>query len=111
MYTQDDWQTALEAAQDNDFCPIDSRERHSELAAFIAEQYEHETVGRDETVLQAAIDAAARQFITWGSEEFTEILNSYIDERPGNVPATHPGYIHIYDENNGTTYQFNRIRP
>lgn len=113
-YDIDTWQVAFEAAMENDWCEIDSREQHGELAAFVAGMYSHEKVERDEFILQAAIDAAERQFPAegWSTEEFQEVVASYIDSRLyGPTGGGDPAYIEIHDENMDMTHRFHRIRP
>lgn len=115
IFGKEVWEAALDMAYESDWCPIDSRENPggSELAGFIAEQYEnHDTVDRDEYRLRAAIDAAAQQFPEWGIEEFQEVIASYLNSHLyGPVSGGEPANIEVHDKNMDITYRFKRIRP
>ncbi|MBD0733993.1 hypothetical protein [Streptomyces sp. CBMA29] len=113
MYDVEEWQNAFETAQLYYWDEIDAKEQGSELAGFLASIYTHEKVETDDEVVQAAIDAAGRQFpkTGWSAEQFQEVVESYIDSRPYGPGPDQPDYIEIWDTDLDMTYRFHRIRP
>ena len=81
LYSVDEWNNALEAAENNEFDPVDSENDGGPLAGWLAEQYTHEKVGQDAEKLEAVISVLENEgHDEFSSETFMTVLLSYRGE-------------------------------
>lgn len=81
-YGAEYWREAVEAAENNDWDPIDSLEGHGPAAQWIADDlYTSEKVGQDGGIIEAAIQALADKGETeFSAERLTTVVQSYRGE-------------------------------
>lgn len=81
-YGLDYWRDALEAAGIESWCPTDSLEKHGPLAQWLClDVIDHEKVGRNEAIIEAAFEALKEKDETeFSAERLMTVVLSYRGE-------------------------------
>lgn len=101
LYTVYEWNNALEAAEINEFDPVDSENDGGPLAGWLSEQYTHDKVGKDAEILEAVVNVLENEgYDTFSPETFFTVLLSYRGETETDFRILVENYM---EENHGYT--------
>lgn len=104
-YTIDDWNNALEAAENNDFDPVDSEQGDGPLAGWVAEQYTHPKVNKNVEVLEAVINVLQQHsHEPFSTKMFMTVLLSYTGD-------TQTCFRFLVEDHMSEVYNFNGPFP
>lgn len=107
-YTMNEWEAAFEAAQLEGFDWTDVQENAPALSLTMVEAFNKRC--DDEYVVQAAVDAANKQFGEWSIEQFNSVVDSYLRSVYGNETSAKPWEeVAVYNELSQETYFFKRV--
>lgn len=113
MYDANEWQSAFDNAQILSWDRTDITEQAPVLSLAVLEareKFEEKLGEEDDEAVQAAIDAAGRQFDTWDADRFSDVVSSYLRREDGGTYSPKPWEeLAIHSGISGNTYFFARI--
>lgn len=81
MYSINEWNKALESADNNSFDSVDSGAEYGPLASWLCEQYTQEKVGQDPDILEAVLNVLENHgYDKFSPELFLTVLGTYRGE-------------------------------
>lgn len=105
MYSVYEWYSALEAAEVNEFDPVDAGEDHGPPAAWLCEQYTHEKVNHNEEIMEAVISILDKEgHDAFSPETFMTVLMSHQGESETSFKV-------LFDEHMSDIYGFKGDLP
>ena len=105
LYSVDEWNKALESAENNYFDGTDAEAESGPLAAWLCEQYTHDKVSQDSEVLEAVINVLEDQgYDAFSPETYMTVLLSYRGE-------TMASFRHLVQEYMVEQYGFDGSTP
>ncbi|KOT51136.1 MULTISPECIES: hypothetical protein [Streptomyces] len=91
-YSGGKWREALNAAEDHEFCDIDSRVKKGELAGVVCDLRADEA-GSDEGLVFAAITVAEKLRGEFDRDFLARVIRAYDEEKTGRLEERAIGFI------------------